>query len=157
MPFFPLLFRPKESYKECPRAFGCNRDKGARLHAGCDLYAPVGSEIIAVEDGEIIRPLYPFYLDTFALEVKHPSGIIRYGETQRRLPKNWKVGDKVRAGEVLGYVGRLTGLSISMVHLELYTGNMAGPLTQRAANKHQRRADLINPTSFLDSCELWKK
>ena len=53
MPIFPLHVRPKESYKEPPRSFGSSRDHGARKHAGCDLYAPAGTEVLAVEDGTV--------------------------------------------------------------------------------------------------------
>jgi hypothetical protein len=75
--------RPKESYKEPPRSFGSSRDHGARKHAGCDLYAPAGTEVLAVEDGTVIRGPYPFYDVVRALEVQHPSGIVRYGEIAR--------------------------------------------------------------------------
>jgi hypothetical protein len=37
---FPLSFRPTQSYQSGMRAFGSNRSKGKRKHAGVDLYAP---------------------------------------------------------------------------------------------------------------------
>jgi murein DD-endopeptidase MepM/ murein hydrolase activator NlpD len=55
MGVFPSRSRPKESYKEPPRAFGSPRDHGGRKHAGCDLYAPAGTEVLAVEDGTVLR------------------------------------------------------------------------------------------------------
>lgn len=55
MPVLPLHLRPKESYKEPPRSLGSPRAKGVRKHAGCDLYAPAGTEVLAVEDGTVIR------------------------------------------------------------------------------------------------------
>ena len=58
MPVFPLHVRPKESYKEPPRSFGSSRDHGARKHAGCDLYAPAGTEVLAV-DVHTGRPAWP--------------------------------------------------------------------------------------------------
>ena len=77
---FPLRKRPAASYHERPRAFGAPRANGARKHAGCDLYAPAGTEVLAVEDGTVLRGPYLFYDVVYALEVQHPSGIVRYGE-----------------------------------------------------------------------------
>src|ERR1035438_5940841 len=54
MATFPLKHRPKESYKERPRSFGGPRAGGKRKHAGCDLYAPAGTEVLAVADGTVI-------------------------------------------------------------------------------------------------------
>ena len=153
MPTFPLRQRPALDYKTPPRSFGAVRDKGRRKHAGCDLYAPIGTEVLAVEDGEIQGVVYPFYLGTYALEVRHASGIVRYGEIQRNTPREWKRGDRVSAGEVLGYIGQLQGLTVSMLHFELYSGTGDGPLTVRAG-EFQRRDDLMDPTPFLDGCSI---
>ncbi|OZT82302.1 hypothetical protein CIK04_25935 [Vibrio sp. 03_296] len=49
---------PTESYTVAPRSFGSNR--GARKHAGCDLYAKEGSRVFAMADGEIMK-FYEFY------------------------------------------------------------------------------------------------
>jgi murein DD-endopeptidase MepM/ murein hydrolase activator NlpD len=153
MALFPLRQRPKLDYKTPPRSFGCARDKGRRKHAGCDLYASIGTEVLAVEDGEIIQPVYFFYLGTYALEVKHASGIVvRYGEIQKNTPKLWKAGDKVTAGEVLGFVGQLQGLPVAMLHFELFAGTATGQLTVRTEGGFQRRSDLMDPTAFLDEC-----
>ena len=55
MPTFPLPFRPKQNYRKGGLKFGADRDGGARKHAGCDLLAPKGTEIYAVETGEVVR------------------------------------------------------------------------------------------------------
>src|ERR1039457_5859362 len=67
---FPLRKRPAASYKERPRGFGNPRANGARKHAGCDLYAPVGTEVLAVEDGEVIAGPYLFYDVVDAVEIQ---------------------------------------------------------------------------------------
>jgi murein DD-endopeptidase MepM/ murein hydrolase activator NlpD len=148
---FPLASRPVESYKQGMRRFGSNR-KGGRLHAGCDLYAKVGTPILALDNGEVIAH-YPFYLGTYALEVRHPSFIARYGEITRNVPADVKVGAKIVRGQTIGYVGQLTGLNMSMLHLELYSGKATGPLTVRAG-AYKRRGDLIDPTAILDGAAL---
>lgn len=144
---FPLSIRPAESYREGMRRFGARR-KGGRVHAGCDLYAKVGTPILALDSGEVLNR-YEFYLGTFALEVRHPKFIARYGEIQQRLAPGIKVGTKVARGQTIAYVGKLNGLNMSMLHLELYSGSGSGPLTTKIG-PYKRRGDLIDPTPVLD-------
>ncbi len=82
----------------------------------------------------------------------HPGfGLVRYGEISSS--SKWivplKGGDKVQLGEVIAHVGRNDGTGFSMLHLELYTGKTAGPLTVIANKPYERRSDLENPTAFL--------
>src|ERR1039457_7734983 len=96
MSVFPLRKRPAASYKERPRGFGNPRANGARKHAGCDLYAPVGTEVLAVEDGEVIAGPYLFYDVVDAVEIRHASGVIvRYGEVNRSEER--RVGKECRS------------------------------------------------------------
>ena len=148
---FPLSSRPTQSYKEGMRAFGGSRSKG-RKHAGCDLYAPIGTAIYAMADGVILKPRYAFYLGTFALEVKHDDFVARYGELGGAGPK-FEVGSTVKRGDLIGYVGKLRGLNMSMLHLELYSGKSEGGLTNRSNPPFMRRNDLIDPTPILDKAE----
>ncbi len=150
---FPLRFRPKQSYHERPRCFGAPRDHGRRSHAGCDLYAPIGTPVLAVADGTVLA-VYDFYLTTWAVEVDHGAFIVRYGEVTRSIPSGVKPGHKVSRGQVVGHVGRLAGLNFSMLHFEMYSGAKTGPLTNRARKPFMRRADLIDPTRHLDAAVL---
>jgi len=151
MATFPLRQRPQVSYHERPRGFGCPRDNGNRSHAGCDLYAPAGTEVLAVEDGTVVRSAYLFYDVVFALEIEHPSGIVRYGEISRAA-EGIKAGSEVKAGQVIGYVGKMQAVQQSMLHFELFAGTDQGPLTDRRRPPYLRRPDLVDPTAFLDSC-----
>jgi len=151
MPVFPLHVRPKESYKEPPRSFGSSRDHGARKHAGCDLYASAGTEVLAVEDGTVIRGPCLFYDVVYALEVQHPSGIVRYGEISHAA-QGIATGVAVTAGQAIGYVGKMQTVAQSMLHLELFAGTAQGPLTDRNHPPFMRRGDLVDPAAFLDSC-----
>jgi murein DD-endopeptidase MepM/ murein hydrolase activator NlpD len=58
----------------------------------------------------------------------------------------------VKAGQVLGYVGKMHTVAQSMLHLELFAGTAQGPLTDRNHPPYMRRGDLVDPTAFLDSC-----
>jgi murein DD-endopeptidase MepM/ murein hydrolase activator NlpD len=151
MPTFPLPFKPKQDYHRGGVSFGWKRDGGARKHAACDLIAPKGTEIYAVEDGEVVSKPYPFYHGTFALEFKLTASgrIVRYGEISKAA-KGVAVGSKLKEGDVIAYVGKM--YKSSMLHFEMYEGTAAGGLTDRSNPPFQRRKDLMNPTDYLDSC-----
>ncbi|MBI4952743.1 MAG: peptidoglycan DD-metalloendopeptidase family protein [Myxococcales bacterium] len=174
---FPFRVRPTEPYSGPNggmRRFGSARS-GGRLHAGCDLYGPVGTPIVAVADGTVLLAPYLFYDDTYALEVHHPGfGVVRYGEI---LPpghyKSWqkslaagrekagladasaaiaaptlKAGTKVTEGEVIAAVGRLASLKMSMLHFELYDEAARGQ-SLSGSGKFKRNKLLVDPTQKL--------
>ena len=154
---FPTL--PAADWIRSPRAFASNRYNGLRAHAGCDLYFEKGTWIHAIGDGTVIRGPYPFYCETFALEVDHGDFLVRYGEIQAKTTV--KQGDKVRAGEQIDRVGHLVGIHVpsDMLHLELYDKSASGPLTITDAARSKkrsdgisfmRRKDLIDPTPRLN-------
>ena len=41
-----------------------------------------------------------------------------------------------------------------MLHIEFYKGTMTGPLTVNGALPYMRRADLVNPTNYLDTAVM---
>ena len=142
------------SYRERPRGFGCPRDGGKRKHAGCDLYAPLGSPVLAVYHGWVVR-VYEFYGKADAIEVNHGvHGIVRYGEVDA-LP-GIAAGMLVTAGTQIGKVAQLVGLGNihPMLHFEMYSGKGSGKLTQ-GTGEYRRRSDLVDPTSFLDKLRAW--
>ena len=151
MATFPLRKRPVASYKASPRSFGSSRAGGNRKHAGCDLYAQAGDEVLAVEDGVVVRGPYLFYDGVYAIEVQHASGLIRYGEISKAA-NGLQPGSTVKEGQVIGFVGKMQTVPQSMLHLEMFSGHHTGQLTDREQKPYMRRADLINPTEFLDGC-----
>ena len=151
MATFPLRSRPTLSYRTGGRRFGAPRDGGSRRHAGCDLIVPAGTEILAVESGTVLLGPYPFYHGTYAIEVRHTSCVARYSEI-RGVAEGIGVGDAVAAGQIIAYVGQM--YQDAMLHFELYDGSQSGPLTQRNNPPYQRRADLTDPSDFLDACSL---
>lgn len=151
---FPLRARPTISYQTGVASFGARRSGGRRKHAACDLYAPAGTEILAIEDGTIIQGPYYFYDGTYALEVRHDSGyIVRYSEIRKKVPRGITAGARVSQGQVIAYIGFLIELKLSMLHFEMYDGSKTGPLTQ-SGNIFRRRSDLVDPTPFLNAAPL---
>jgi uncharacterized protein involved in type VI secretion and phage assembly len=123
------------------RYFGAPR--GERVHAGCDLYAPVGTEVRAVEKGNVLQQ-YHFREKTYALEIDHGDFLVRYGEIQppegtyenNVVPEKFckglaklVLGTPVCRGDIIGYVGQRRKLNkygkfeddgLPMLHFELY-------------------------------------
>jgi len=152
MATFPLPFKPKLSYHEGGRRFGANRDGSKRKHAACDLIAAKGTEIYAVENGQVAYGPYLFYRGTYAIEFRLDSGkVVRYCEIVK-VATGVAVGSKLTEGTLIAYVGKM--YVDSMLHFELYDGTGSGPLTVRSNPPYQRRSDLINPTDYLDGCTL---
>lgn len=159
---FPLPVLPRVDWIQPPRAYGSNRSSGARAHAGCDLYAPIGTTVHAVRAGVVVRDPYAFYAGTDALEIDHGDFLIRYGEIQPGSPL--RKGERVTAGQFIAKVGHLVGVSVpsAMLHLEMYAGTASGRLTvgeDESARRADgipflRRADLIDPTPYLDQWKL---
>ena len=152
---FPFKFMPKASYKGGHRYFGAPRDHGRRKHAGCDLLAPVGTPVFAVAPGIIITHK-DFYLGTWYLAVDHDEFVVRYGEIDKKLPSGIRVGSRVQAGTLIAQVGCMKGTKSSMLHFEMYSGAESGNLTVKgkAGGAFQRRADLMDPTPYLDTAVL---
>ena len=133
-----------------PRSFGSGRSNG-RKHAGCDLYAPVGTPVRAMAGGKVLTALYSFYGGTYAIEIDHGTFVARYGEVQSAVADQLAVGATITPGQVIGQVGKLNNYHKSMLHLELYAGTETGALTDRAKKPYQRRGDLFNPSTWLDA------
>jgi murein DD-endopeptidase MepM/ murein hydrolase activator NlpD len=91
------------SYKQRPGRFGNNRS-GGRLHAGCDLYAPVGTPVLAVADGVALLYNPYFYQGTGEPQIGHTHFIARYCEISS-VPEGIKGGVTVKEGQVVAYVG----------------------------------------------------
>jgi murein DD-endopeptidase MepM/ murein hydrolase activator NlpD len=146
---FPLPFVPGITYKG-GNGFGAARDKvrSGLKHAANDLAAPPGTPVLAMDEGLVLRGPYAFYSGTFALEVQHPEFIARYGEIARVAEV--KVGDTVKEGQVIAYVGDQPGQD--MLHLEFFKGKLTGDLSYLPGTHppYDRRDDVFNGVEFLD-------
>jgi murein DD-endopeptidase MepM/ murein hydrolase activator NlpD len=141
---FPLDFVPRLSYKTSGRRFGAPRD--GMKHPGCDLIAPVGTKVVAVDDGIVIKGPYHFFHGAYAIEVRHSLFVVRYCEIGQSGAAG--TGTVVRAGQVIGKVVRMR--KDSMLHFEMYSGTASGRLTVKKNPPFQRRRDLVDPTKWLD-------
>lgn len=152
-----------------PGAFGFHRSKNH--HTGVDLYCDDGAEVLAVEDGVIVKidvftgPSlgHEWWEETYGIMVEGKSGVVNYGEVHNPLSNHnfdTSVGAQVRRGEKIGNVKRvlfkhklrpdIPGHSTSMLHLELYKHG-----TREFADWHdpQKNPTLLDPTPYLMAAE----
>src|SRR5262245_22025492 len=80
------------------------RDGGARLHKGIDIFAPKGTEIVAVSDG-IISYIGDQPKGGHCLWLTTESGASFYYAHLDRWAAGLYEGMEVQAGDLLGYVG----------------------------------------------------
>lgn len=161
---FPLENRPQYSYLSHPANFGARRSGGHRKHAATDLYTAVHSNILAVAPGKVLYSPIDFYMKTKEFAILHPGGfVVRYGEiAPGRLVRGIEKNARVRSGQVIAKVGQtLEGrrkVAPPMLHLEIYKGTRQGVLTTRHASNGSfyRRADLLNPTKYVQRWENMK-
>ena len=177
---FPLQRRPTQSYSVGGVRFG--DDRGDILHPGCDLIAPAGTEVLAVEAGEVIYGPRLFFesgphvkdaksgawvckagvtcLWVYDILIKHENFLARYGEVAQTAAPGIFTGAKVEEGQVIGYVGAQT--VSTMLHFEMYgnPNDISYPtakgnmqyLNFKPKKTYSRRKDLMNPMKYLDEC-----
>ena len=118
-------------------------DRGDRRHAGIDIYAAPGSEVVATEDSIVLDvsvftspERLPYWNTTYCVLLQNAEGMVfRYAEMG---DVSVKKGERVAAGQILGHVGTVLDLnkinrhspayiqrlkhnhSPSMLHFEIY-------------------------------------
>ncbi len=87
-----------------------------RMHSGIDVSAKEGTDIKAIEGGEVVfagsKGLYGKLL-----EIRHPNGLVtRYGHTKELLVQ---VGEWVRKGQTVALLGKTGKATGPHVHFEV--------------------------------------
>jgi murein DD-endopeptidase MepM/ murein hydrolase activator NlpD len=157
---------------EQPGSFWENR--GDRHHAGVDMYAPAFSDVIAIEDGEVLEvseftspDKIPYWNVTYAILVKNDDGLLlRYAELYDAVVSP---GDKIQAGCLLGHVGLVLNLdkinetspryiqklkekgAPSMLHFEMHQELPDITIKYLGGNffVEKKPQGLIDPTNYL--------
>ena len=154
-PIFPLAVKNTSYKTNLSLAFGAPRDITGqpgkkRKHAAVDLAATAGTPIFAVEDGDVIEVMTNFKFNTSLISIWHgdiyedDSFIVRYGEVDGIL---FKEGATVKKGQQIAVVGIQPGGR--QLHFEMYSGNAFGDFNTNVL-PYMRRADLLDPTPYLD-------
>jgi murein DD-endopeptidase MepM/ murein hydrolase activator NlpD len=133
------------------------------IHRGVDLYCPVGTNVYAVEDGEIVDIRYwtgefaqtPWWNDTWAVLVEGESGCVAYSEL---VPEdNLKIGMKVKQQDLIGVIIAVLkkdkGRPISMLHLQIYKHGLTRGGYKTNMTEEDIEKTSIDPTPFLLEAE----
>jgi murein DD-endopeptidase MepM/ murein hydrolase activator NlpD len=151
MHIFPLAKKVDSYRTNWSCRFGAPRG-GGRTHGGCDLAAPVGTPVFAIDDGVVVEVSSKFKYDTSVVSIEHGDiydddyCIIRYGEVDTIMVQ---VGASVKKGDLIAKVGKQPGGT--QLHLEMYSGDESGPFLQEKNPPYKRRSDIVDPTPYLDS------
>ncbi|WP_371128192.1 M23 family metallopeptidase [Sphingomonas sp. YR710] len=110
-------------------AFGVRSDPFhgyAAMHAGIDLASPTGTPIYATADGIVDRAEW-FGGYGNCVEIDHGKGIAtRYGHMSRIAAR---AGDRVKRGDLIGYVGSTGRSTGSHLHYEVrIDGHAVNPI-----------------------------
>ena len=90
---------------------------GARHHSGVDIKTIPNDKILAAFDGVVVRSS-PFSGYGNCIRIKHKYGFeTLYSHQSKNLVK---VGDKVKAGQVIGLTGRTGRATTEHLHFELF-------------------------------------
>jgi murein DD-endopeptidase MepM/ murein hydrolase activator NlpD len=104
------------------------RDGCTRLHEGLDIFAKTGTPLVAAADGFVSQKLVGELSGT-SVEITDDQGVQYFYAHLSAWAPGIEVGDQVRVGQVVGYVGN-TGNAISTpphLHLEIQPGGVPVP------------------------------
>ena len=93
-----------------------------RLHLGVDIIAKEGNLLYAVEDGTITK-MYSTATDKLAgngVRLTRADGTYFFYGHMQRVADGIGIGVKVKAGQVLGYLGKTGGTNTPHLHLEVH-------------------------------------
>lgn len=93
--------------------------KAGDFHRGIDIAAASGTEIKAAKEGEVFENSKNAYWGNYII-VKHAGNVFTYycHQSKTKSPK----GEKVAAGDVIGYVGRTGKATGPHLHFEVRLG-----------------------------------
>lgn len=98
--------------------------RGARVHTGVDLRAPIGSPVVAAAAGRVVFA-GRFFDYGLKVEVEHPDGSrARYAHLAHFTP-GLRVGAQVARGQPIGALGRTGRVRGTNLHVGLRRHGMA--------------------------------
>lgn len=103
--------------------------KTRRLHAGVDLASPLGTPVYAGGDGVVKRAQWVSGYGRF-VELEHVNGYQTAYAHMSRIADGLKPGDRVKQGQLVGYVGSTGNSTGNHLHYEIrINGRTVDPLS----------------------------
>ena len=91
--------------------------RGSHIHSGVDIKTKANDNVRAAFDGEVIESGYNGGYGN-CIKIQHGNGLVTlYGHQSKNLVK---VGQKVKAGQVIGLAGRTGRATTEHVHFEIF-------------------------------------
>jgi murein DD-endopeptidase MepM/ murein hydrolase activator NlpD len=117
---------------------------GRRAHKGVDLAGPIGTPILATADGTVARADW-FSSYGLYVQLEHGGNLqTRYGHMSRL---NVAAGQRVRKGEVIGYVGSTGRSTGPHLHYEVrINGAAVNPVPYMQAGEYQQAFASASPS-----------
>jgi murein DD-endopeptidase MepM/ murein hydrolase activator NlpD len=93
---------------------------GARNHQGQDTFAACGTPLVAARGGKVKYKQFQSRAGNYLIIDGQRTGY-DYGYMHMRSPALVNVGDRVRTGQLIGYVGRTGDATACHLHFEMWT------------------------------------
>jgi murein DD-endopeptidase MepM/ murein hydrolase activator NlpD len=116
--------------------------RGARLHLALDLMAPKGTPVLAADDGRIGRLGTTPVGGNIIYATDPDERFVYYYAHLDRHARGLSVGDRVRKGDVIGYVGTTGNAPANAPHLHFQ-------VMRRGAGRAWWDGPAINPWPFF--------
>lgn len=114
-----------------------------KMHRGTDFAAPTGTPIYAAGNGVVVRADWNGGYGRF-VRIRHPNGWETAYAHLSRFASGLSKGDRVRQGEVIGYVGTTGRSTGPHLHYEVFeNGKNVNPMTIRLPTGRTLEGDML--------------
>ena len=129
--------------------------RGGRSHSGTDLKTKPNDNILAAFDGEVVFS-GNYYGYGNLIRIKHANGLeTYYSHNSKNLVK---VGDRVKAGDVIALTGRTGRATTEHLHFETrINGQSVNSARFFDHERHELRPDAFNKDGLIKSAKTGKK
>ena len=129
--------------------------RGGRGHSGTDIKTKANDSILAAFDGEVVFS-EPYYGYGNLIRIKHANGLeTYYSHNSKNLVK---VGDHVKAGDVIALTGRTGRASTEHLHFETrINGQHVNSARFFDHERHQLRFEAFDKDGKIKSVRTGKK
>jgi murein DD-endopeptidase MepM/ murein hydrolase activator NlpD len=117
---------------------------GGRVHDAIDITAPAGTPVLAAVDGEIVRFWDSVPGGTTIYQLSMDRKFIYYYAHLQRRADDIKIGDVVKQGRPIGYVGDTGNAGVGNYHLHFSIAKVVDP-------KRYWEGTYVDPFPYLKS------